>query len=328
MTPASAITRIGLFATGGTIAMQPDEHGEGAVPHFGASTIAATAPDQAGVVLEPRDLFRKPSASITLHDVGLVAAAVRKGFEEGLAGIVITHGTDTIEETAFALSLLLDVPGPVVLTGAMRNPEAAGADGPANLADAIRVAASSLAVGHGPMLVMNAEIHAAHLVRKVHSSRVDAFSSEPYGPLGRVVEAQVQFEMRAIRRPPALKLGKTVPVVPIIEVGMDLEPETIEALARADIDGLVIAGVGGGHVSARSAGAIGRLAGQMPVVLTSRVGMGGALRASYAYEGSEIDLAHRGLLNGGRWQPAQARLLLQLALSSGMERPRLASLFL
>lgn len=307
--------------------MEADEAGEGAVPRHGASTIAAIAPGQAGVLVEPRDLFRKPSASITLHDVGLVADAVRKGFEEGLAGVVITHGTDTIEETAFALSLLLDVPGPVVLTGAMRNPEAAGADGPANLADAIRVASSALAIGHGPMLVMNAEIHAAHLVRKVHSSRVDAFSSEPYGPLGRVVEAQVQFEMRAIRRPLALALGPVVPAVPILEVGMDLEPETMEAFAGAAIGGLVIAGVGGGHVSARSAAAIGRLAERLPVVLTSRVGMGGALRASYAYEGSEIDLAHRGLLNGGRWQPAQARILLQLALSSGMKRPHIAALF-
>ncbi len=323
----AASTRIGLFATGGTIAMEADTQGEGAVPRYGASAIAATAPGLVGLTVEPRDLFRKPSASMTLADVGLIADAVRKGFADGLGGVVITHGTDTIEETAFALALLLDGTGPVVLTGAMRNPQAAGADGPANLADAIRVAGSPLSAGHGPMLVMNAEIHAAHLVRKVHSSRVDAFSSEPYGPLGRVVESQVQFEMRAIGRPPHLQLGPVVPAVPIIEVGMDLEPETIAAFSGAAIGGLIIAGVGGGHVSARSAEAIGRLAERIPVVLTSRVGMGGALRASYAYEGSEIDLAHRGLLNGGRWQPAQARILLQLALSSGMKRQQIAALF-
>ena len=319
--------RIGLFATGGTIAMTPESGGTGAVPRRSASAIAATASGQPGIFVEPRDLFRKPSASISLADVGAIVAAVRKGFAEGLSGAVITHGTDTIEETAFALSLLLHHSEPVVLTGAMRNPEEAGADGPANLSDAIRVAASPLAVGHGPLLVMNAEIHAGHLVRKVHSSRVDAFSSEPYGPLGRIIESQVQFEMRALGRPPAMQLGPHVPPVPILEVGMDLEPETIDAFAGAAIGGLVIAGVGGGHVSARSAAAIGELAERIPIVLTSRVGMGGALRASYAYEGSEIDLGHRGVLNGGKWQPAQARLLLQLALSAGMTRGELAELF-
>jgi L-asparaginase len=316
--------RIGLFATGGTIGMAASADGPGVVPQHGADALAAGISTPDGVRIERHDLFAKPSASITLADVQSIADRIEQGFADGLAGAVVTHGTDTLEETAFALSLMLARTRPVVITGAMRSAGEVGADGPANLNAAIAVAASPEAHGQGPLVLFGSEIHAAHLVRKVHSSRLHAFSSEPYGPVGQLTEGGVRIELRALFRPSILRLGGTVPAVPILQVGLDLEPETIDAFAGAEIGGLIVAGVGGGHVASRAADALERLNRRVPVVLTTRVGMGETLRASYGYPGSETDLGRRGILNGGRWRPNQARILLQILLSDNADRERIA----
>jgi len=317
--------RIGLFATGGTIAMGASGAGPGVVPRHGADALAAGVTAAPGIAIEQYDLFAKPSASITLGDVQSIADRIEQGFAEGLDGAVVTHGTDTLEETAFTLSLMLARTRPVVITGAMRSAGEVGADGPANLNAAIAIAATPEAHGQGPLVFFGGEIHAAHLVRKVHSSRLHAFSSEPYGPIGQMTEGGVRIEMRALFRPATLRLGGSVPAVAILQAGLDLEPETIEAFAAAAIGALVVAGVGGGHVSSRAADALERLNQRIPVVITTRVGMGETLRASYGYPGSETDLARRGILNGGRWRPHQARILLQILLSNGVARDGIAA---
>lgn len=305
--------RIGIFATGGTIAMRGPA-GTALLPADGAAEIVDDVPLPPGVEIEHHDLFAKPSASISLADVQLIADRITDAFAEGFDGAVVTHGTDTLEETAFALSVILGRTAPVVVTGAMRSPDRAGADGPANLAAAIRVAADPSAAGQGVLILFGDEIHAAHLARKVHTSRPHAFSSEPFGPLGHVYEDEVRFELAARSLPPRMRLLGPVPVVPILLAGLDMEPETIETFDRAKIDGLVLAGVGGGHVASRAVPALERLARRIPVVITARVGMGRTLRSTYAYVGGDIDLLKRGTLNAGRWRPAQARILLQLAL--------------
>lgn len=306
--------RIGLFATGGTIAMRA-EPGGGVAPRDGAHVLLSNGSVPEGISIEQFDIFAKPSASVSLADVAELARAI--GTVSGLDGAVVTHGTDTLEETALALALMMTPNFPIVVTGAMRSADSLSADGPANLSAAIRVAASPEARGQGVLVVFGDEIHAAHLVRKVHTSRPHAFSSEPFGPIGSVSEQRVSFDFAVAAKLPQLALGPFVPVVPILMAGMDLEPETITAFDDSLIDGLVIAGVGGGHVSARAVPALERLARRKPVIITSRVGMGQTLRNSYAYPGGEIDLTHRGLLNGGRWRPSQARILLQLIISSG-----------
>ena len=308
--------RIGIFTTGGTIAMRTVAGG-GVVPRDGAAALLGDLTLPAGVTIAHEDVFAKPSASIDLADVRTLADRLRAGFAAGLEGAVVTHGTDTLEETAFALALMLGPTRPVVVTGAMRSPDQAGADGPANLVAAIRVAMDPIATG--VLVLFGDEIHAAHLVRKVHSSRVHAFSSEPFGPIGHVEENVVRLEFESRTRLPRLELAGAVPVVPVIQTGLGLEAETIEGIGRAAIDGLVVAGVGGGHTSSAAVPALEALSRRIPVVITSRVGMGSALRASYAYAGGDIDLARRGLINGGRWRPSQARIILQLALSAGRD---------
>ncbi|MGC4252116.1 MAG: asparaginase, partial [Sphingobium sp.] len=287
--------RIGLFAMGGTIAMR--QQAGGIVPADGADILLASAGVPGDIVVEQQDLVLKPSASIGLSDVAALAAAIEAAAANGMDGAVVTHGTDTLEETAFALELMLASTIPVVVTGAMRSANSIGADGPANLAAAIRIAADPETRGHGVLVLFGDEIHAAHLVRKVHSGRPHAFSSEPFGPLGHLVEGTVSFDMASRVKLPRLTLGGAIPVVPILQAGMDLEPEAIRAFDSPSISALVIAGVGGGHVSARAAPDLEALARLKPVVITSRVGMGPTLQNSYAYVGGDIDLKVRGLIN-------------------------------
>lgn len=317
--------KLGLFATGGTIAMEAPGEGGGARPRHGADALAAIASTPPGVTVERHDLFAKPSASITLADVQSIADRILAEFAAGLVGAVITHGTDTLEETAYALSLMLPRTKPVVLTGAMRSAGAPGADGPANLSAALLLAASPEAHGQGPLVVFGDQIHAAHLVRKIHSSRPHAFSSEPYGPIGQIVENRVRLAFHPVFDPVPRRLDGPVPAVPILQVGLDLEPETVSLFAGAPIGGLVLAGVGGGHVSTRAVEAVERLAATMPVLLAGTAGQ--ALRSSYGYDGGEIDLARRGVINGGARSAAQVRILLQILLSNHATRATIAAAF-
>ena len=308
--------KIGVFATGGTISMAGSSPGIAVTPVHGAEALVGAASLGDAIEIERFDLFSKPSASMTLADAQAIADRLCNAFDSGLDGAVVTHGTDTLEETAFALSIMLGRTQPVVITGAMRSADDIASDGPANLSAALHLAASPAIDGQRPVVLFGDEIHAAHLVRKVHSSRRHAFSSEPFGLIGQIIEGQVRIELRALLEIRQLRLGERVPVVPILQVGLDLEPETLETFDNAAIDGLIVAGVGGGHIASRAVDAFERLARKIPVVLTSRVGMGETLRQSYGYQGSELDLVGRGAVNGGRWRPAQARILLQLLLSS------------
>lgn len=319
-----AARMVGIFSTGGTIAMTAQAGEQGVTPQPGFDLLSPMRALHPDITLEHVELFAKPSASITLADVQQLADRIEETLRQGFCGAVVTHGTDTLEETAFALSLLMPTPCPVVVTGAMRHPEAPGADGPANLASAILVAASPDAQGLGPCVLFGDEIHAPHLVRKIHSSRPHAFTSDPFGPMGHIVEGRLDLQMRPTRSSAPLRVHGAVPPVPVIQAGLDLEPETIAAFSDAKIGALVIAGVGGGHVSSRAVNAISELAQAIPVIITSRVGMGHTLTRSYAYGGSEIDLAKRDVINGGRWRPAQARIVLQLLLSENRSRQEIA----
>lgn len=196
-----------------------------------------------------------------------------------------------------ALDITIATDVPVVVTGAMRNPTLAGADGPANLLAAIAVAASTEVRGLGCAVVMSDEIHAARYVRKTHSTSTGAFSSPNTGPIGQVVEGRPRFLAQPPARlvlPSASGAAPTVPLV-TISLGDDL---TLLRPPRDDIDGLVAA-FGVGHVPASVVQLLADHADRMPVVLASRTGAGAVHRASYGFGGSEQDLQQRGLINAG-----------------------------
>jgi L-asparaginase len=229
--------------------------------------------------------------------------------------VVVTQGTDTLEETAFLLDLLLEVDQPVVMTGAMRNPTLPGADGPANLLAAVQVATAANARGLGVLVVLNDQIHAARFVSKRHSTLPSAFDSA-VGPLGWVSEGVPRIPLslpRWVTLPP--KPGTTARVG-LVTACFDDDGRLVTAAADG-ADGLVIEALGGGHVPATLIEPLTDAAARMPVVMTSRTGQGDTLRGTYGFPGSETDLLGRGLIPGGWLDGPKARVLLMALLRAG-----------
>jgi L-asparaginase len=258
------------------------------------------------------------SGDLMLPDLVALAGEIRKCFDQGVAGVVVTQGTDTLEETSFALDLLVHSPRPIVVTGAMRNPTLAGPDGPANLLAAVQVAASPQAVGLGTLVVLNDEIHAARFVCKTNTSSPSTFRSPTVGPLGWLAEGRP----RIVFRVPVLKgrpgtTDKEAPAVALFKCALGDDLRVITQLEALGYVGLVIEAFGGGHVPSHVVPALEDLASRVPVVLTSRTGSGEVLAETYGFPGSERDLLSRGLISAGFLDGLKARILLSLLLAAG-----------
>lgn len=316
------MAKLSLLTTGGTIAMTAGAGGAtlGAQPPFAKMLEAALPGTQVAVT----PVLAKPSAGFAFADIARVAEAARQAAQDS-DGVVITHGTDVLEDTAFALSLLTREETPIVVTGAMRLANQASADGDANLIAAARTALSANARGRGVLVVFDDEIHWAPLAKKRHAFRTHAFSSEPFGPLGWVREGTVRFLLTPDHALPHLAWGGTDSVVALLEAGPALEPALLERLDG--VDALVLALPGGGHVSDTCVPVLERLAAKMPVVFASRTGAGETLTHSYGYAGGEIDLLKRGLI-GARWLDGRrARVALAILLSNRASRADIAGFF-
>jgi L-asparaginase len=319
---------VAVFGLGGTIAMTRAPGG-GVSPALSAADLLAAVPGLRAVEADLRtvDFRRKPGASLTFPDLYELVAAIGDAVAGGCAGAVVTQGTDTIEEVAWFLDLLLPTDAPVVVTGAMRNPTMAGADGPANILAAIRVALSPRARGLGCLVVLNDQIHAARWARKTHTGSPAAFASPGRGPLGEVVEGDVRIPVAVRLRPPAVNPDPARKVrVGVATAALGDDGGLIEAMG-GQVDGLVVAAFGVGHVPAVVVPVLERLAARIPVVLASRIGAGPVHEHTYSFPGSERDLLARGLINAGYLDPLKARILLHLLLASGADRARIRSAF-
>lgn len=326
----TGLPSVAVFTLGGTIAMT-HAPGGGILPSLSAEALLASVPGLADVArIEAVSLLQIPGASLTLADLAMVAGRVTAALAAGADGAVIVQGTDTIEETAFVLDCLLEAGRPVVVTGAMRGPEAPGADGPANLLAAVTVAASERARGLGTLVVLGDTVHAAALVRKGHSVLPSAFTSAPFGPVGHLVEGE--FRRGPVPLPRAVAAGLSLPADPappvaLLQVGLGEDGRMLPGLPGLGYRGAVVAAMGAGHVPGPMVAPLEALARRMPVVLCSRVAEGPVLVQTYGFGGSERDLRARGLLGGGALGPLKARLLLQLALAAGQTGAQIAARF-
>jgi L-asparaginase len=323
------LPRVDYLATGGTIATVQDEPDPTGDPTLTAETLARSVSGIDKVAnLRTAQVMQRPSPSIGFADLLRLRDEIALRIADGSAGVVITQGTDTIEETAFALDLLCAGSAPIVVTGAMRSPSLPGADGPANLLGAVQVAASAVARGLGVLVVFNDEIHAARFVAKMHTSRPSAFQSRLTGPIGWLSEGRPVIVTRPVGRfhldVPA---DAGVPAVALVRATLDDDGRMLPALAGQGFGGVVIEGFGGGHVTPSMAAGVERLAAEMSVVLASRTGAGELLRNTYRYPGSETMLLEAGAIPAGTLDGVKARILLSLCLAADPTGENVASAF-
>ena len=311
---------VAVFAMGGTIAMAG--RGErGVTPSLDAAALVEAVPQLGKVASIEAQTFRLlPSPEVTIGDLFALADVIEQAVAGGAHGAVVTHGTDTMEESAFVLDRILALNAPVVVTGAMRNPTLAGPDGPANLLNAVRLAAHGPARGLGVMVVMNDEIHAARFVQKAETSNPAAFRSSPLGLLGWFAEGAVRLAGRpGPRHTIAVARDAEVAPVALLTVTLGDDGRLIEQALDAGYRGIVMECTGGGHAAHWVADKLAQAAQRVPVVMASRTGAGEMLRQTYDFKGSEIDLLARGLISAGWLDGLKARLLLTLLLMAGAD---------
>lgn len=323
-----AAAKVVVFALGGTIASASDSGGGALVRLSGADLVAAVPQVAQVAAVEAHSVTMVPSGDLTISDLIRLGSMIEQAVADGATGVVVSQGTDTLEETSYALDLICRVSAPVVCTGAMRTASQAGADGPANLLAAIRVAAAPAARGLGVLVAFGDEIHAARFVRKRHATSPGTFGSPLAGPVGYLIEDRVVI----LLRPPG-SLHVAVPEnapdarVTIVLTHLGDDGGLVAAVPSLGYDGMVLAALGAGHVPSRIVPALESAVSEMPVVLASRTGAGDVLTATYGFPGSESDLVRRGLIPASGLDPAHAAVLLRLLLMAGIERDRLDGYF-
>jgi len=307
--------RVVIVTTGGTIAMKVDRAAGGAVPSLGGADFVRALPSGlADVRVEEHG--RIPTAHFTVDTLWGIVERVR-GLVSApdVDGVVITHGTDTLEETAYLLDLVCDTEKPIVLTGAMRTASEPGYEGFANVADAVRTAACEEARGLGALVVMNGEIHAARDVTKSHTTALVTFVSPAWGPIGRVDMDRVVIARRVSRE--YVPGSRLEPEVHLLKLAVGMDERLLMVLVQDPrTRAIVIEALGGGRVppwwlpGIREAVKRGII-----VVVTSRVGAGRTID-QYAYAGAHHDLVAAGCLFAGGLTGPKARIKLMAVLGA------------
>jgi L-asparaginase len=319
---------IALLFTGGTISMRHDPSLGGAVPSLSAGEIvAATRGIEEVAEVEVEEWGAFPGPHMTAARMWSLRSRIAELLERrDVEAVVVTHGTDTLEETAYLTARSVAPEKPVVFTGAMRTASDLGWDGPANLLDAVRVAASEDSRGYGAMVVMGGRIFTGLDVTKAHTHMLDAFESPGLGPLGVVDDGTVIFR-RAVAAPSPLlepeRLGEPVDIV-MAWAGGDAR---LLVASRREALGVVVAAMGRGNVPPAMVGGIERWIDEgKPVVVASRAGRG-RVGQTYGYPGGGRRLAALGAIFAGARRPQQARIDLMLGLGEGRSAEGLREIF-
>jgi L-asparaginase len=312
--------RIAIFFTGGTISMSIDPTMGGAAPALSGEEIVARVAGLNDVAeLDIINFARLPGPHVTPAKMLELAQAVNVELSNAnVDGVVITHGTDTLEETAYFLDLVLQSDKPVVFVGAMRNSSELSWDGPANLMAAVRVAASAEARGLGVVVAMSEKIIAANEVTKTHTESVDTFQSRDFGALGLIDKDRVLIARRPTERE-YIATDKIEPRVETLKMVSGGDGKFLDFAVAQGARGIVLEGFGRGNIPPAYVPAVERAAqAGIPVVLTSRCPRGRVLD-TYAYEGAGKTLTNRGVILGGVLPSHKARIKLMLALGAGWD---------
>ena len=312
--------KILVLHTGGTISMQADQNG--AVESSPINPMTQVTSPLVNIEVVSVDFLNLPSPHIQIDHMMMIYKKIREEASH-FDGFVITHGTDTLEETAYFLDTMSIPPMPIVMTGAMRSSNELGSDGIYNYRTALRVAADEKSADKGVLVVMNDEIHAAKYVTKTHTTNVSTFQTPTHGPLGLVTKREILFFKAADKRV-RFDLQAINGVVPIIKSYADMDTILLDALVEAPISGLVIEALGAGNLPPASIAAIKKLINkQLPIVLVSRC-FNGIAEPVYAYDGGGIQLEELGVLFVKELNSQKARIKLLIAVNAGLNGQDLA----
>ena len=306
--------KILVLHTGGTISMQADD--SGAVVTSQDNPMNHVSNPLEGVEVHALDFFNLPSPHIKPKHM---LALYQKIKEEAdyYDGFVITHGTDTLEETAYFLDTMEVPHKPIVLTGAMRSSNELGSDGVYNYLSALRVASDDKAADKGVLVVMNDEIHAAKYVTKTHTTNVSTFQTPTHGPLGLIMKYEILYFKTAEPRV-RFDLDKIQGLVPIIPVYAGMTEELLDLLPVDQLDGLIIQAFGAGNIPKETAQKLNDLIQEgLPIALVSRC-FNGIAEPVYAYEGGGVCLQNAGVFFVKELNAQKARLKLLIAINAGL----------
>lgn len=320
-----------VISTGGTIASVPDEDA-GASPELTAADLVEGVPGLDAVGdLVTHEFSNVPSPHFTVEQMAALHDRLESfDADPAVEGMVVTQGTDILEETAYFVDLLYDGRTPVVFTGAMRNPSLAGPDGPANLLASARVAADPGARGRGALVVFNDRIHAPEHVTKMHSMNVDTFRSPEVGPVGTIAEDRVLWRWSASEERPAYDIDtdRLTNDVAAVTVTADMPAQLLPAPDA--VDAVCLAATGAGHIPPSLIDPLATYRDEgIPVVATTRCPEGGLARDTYGFEGSERTLQELGVYYAERnLQKTRIETIVALAadaMDTAFERPTVAT---
>ncbi|NJP38167.1 asparaginase [Alkalicoccus luteus] len=308
--------KVTVLTTGGTIASSRNEKGRLEAGIYTGEELAAKLRLPEDIEVKVVSVLQKASIHITLSDIDLLREQIQ---EDGWSdGFVVTHGTDTLEESAYYFDLTYNGDRPVVFTGSQRSPDQLGSDAFINLRHAVYTAASSQVSGIGTVVVFNERIFSAEYVKKEHASNVQGFNAFGFGYLGIIDNDVVHMYQRPIRREYFSVNQAASPRVILIKAHVEADDLLINACIDKHVDGIVLEGLGRGQVTKELAAACGRaVRAGIPIVLTT-ASEEGHVYTTYDYEGSAYDLINKGVLLGRDADSKKARIRLTACLKAGL----------
>ncbi|MGG3470809.1 asparaginase [Neobacillus pocheonensis] len=312
--------KVVLLTTGGTIASKPNkDSGKLASGALTGEELAAMCnlPKDIEVIVE--SIFQKASIHITFEDLVALKKKIEAYFnDENVAGVVVTHGTDTMEETAYFLDLTIKDRRPVVVTGSQRSPDDLGSDVYINLRHAIYSACSTDLHDAGAVVVFNERIFSARYVKKEHASNIQGFNAFGFGYLGIIDNDQVHVFQKPIKRE-YYEIKRAIPQVDLIKCYIGADGKFIKAARESGVKGIILEGVGRGQVAPKMMEEIEKAIKQGIKLVITTSAEEGSVYTTYDYEGSAYDLYKKGVILGSDNDAKKARIKLAVALASGLD---------
>lgn len=317
-----------VIFTGGTIAMKVDEELGGAIPELGSSELMTMVGEISKYTdVETLDFCNIPSPHMTPKIMFDLSKVINEAIKrDDITGVVITHGTDTLEETAYFLNLTTNSEKPIVITGAMRNNSELGYDGALNIASAIFTAIDEKSKNRGVLAVMNNEIHLAKEVTKTNTNSIDTFKSLEFGPIGIVDENRAKYARDKTSRE-FMDIEKLSRKVALIKAVTGIESDIIDFYIDQKYDGIVIEALGRGNLPPSILPGVKRLIElKIPIVLVSRTPTG-RVSYTYGYKGGGEDLRNMGVIFARNLSGQKARIKLLITLEKTRDIDEIKKIF-